>query len=275
MAKTKDIDLYRVMMTKGTRTPVLAIVITAGVIVVLGAAMYLCFLFFSTSIAELVAQRDELDRYVTSERTASAYQESLDYQRKAGDMAQLSGGVKSTLVALSSYPNLTQEAYARIMNLSGTEVMLSGVSYDRRTGVFAFQATSTNVMSFSAFVEALRNTGLFADIQYRGYVKAERTEISSQSTDAAGATHVTYTTIVEYSYSAQCQLIRPPAHLPEVAEGAEGAGGEGAGAGAGEGAGGAEGEGAATGAAGAGAGAEGAGAGAGEGGAAAEEAGGA
>jgi hypothetical protein len=92
------------------------------------------------------------------------------------------------------------------------------MSYDRRTGILSFSASSENVTSFPGFVEALRATGLFADIQYRGYVKSSHTEIASQSTDEAGIVTTTYYTTVEYGYTVVCQLAKPQPHLPDVPE---------------------------------------------------------
>jgi hypothetical protein len=204
------------MTSSGKKAPVLPILITVFVIVALGAVLYTGFLYFSTNIAGLNAQRDELNRYVTSDRTASAYQESLDFQQKSATMGAMAGGVKSALVALSSYPDVTYAVYQRIEELAGSDVTLSGLSYDRRTGILSFSATSENVTSFPVFVASLRNTELFADIQYRGYVKSSRQEIAGQSTDDDGITTTSYYTIVEYGYSVQCQLATPSPRLPDI-----------------------------------------------------------
>ncbi|MDR1421908.1 MAG: hypothetical protein LBI64_03475, partial [Coriobacteriales bacterium] len=220
MAQKKDINLYRVMTTKGKKAPVLPILVTLLVIVALGAALYSGFLYFSTTAADLTAQRDELDRYVHSSRTGAAYQESQNYQQLANSMAELAGSVKNTLVALSSYPDVSYETYTKIMELAGWDIVITDLSYDRRSGILSFSVSSEGVSNLPRFVAALRATGLFADIQYRGYVKSTYSEIISQNTTDEGLTTTNYAIVAEYAYSIQCQILTPQAHLPEV-EGAD------------------------------------------------------
>jgi hypothetical protein len=163
---------------------------------------------------------------------------------------------------LSSYPDLSREQFVAIYDLAGTSIDISKISYDRRTGILKFEATASELSSLPFFVQRMRASGMFADIQYRGYLQtktgssylgsststnttgspqsysgqssssdaADTVEAASGSQASASASSAAYIPQrTTYQYSIECLIIRPAAK--EINPLPTGSGASGAGAG--------------------------------------------
>jgi len=207
-ARVKDINLYRVMTSRRTaainRRPLL---IGTAAIVLLGALIAAGVIWFSLSMAELRAERDDLDRYVNSAQTQQRYNESLSLQQEAATAEQRANMVKQVLLNLSSYPDISAADYRRIQSYAGSAVVLSDMHYDHRSATLSLTATASDITSVPLFIKQLRESDSFANIQYSGY---------TQSTRLTNGTNGESTEVSEYRYELTFQLKAPRAALPKL-----------------------------------------------------------
>jgi hypothetical protein len=224
----KDINLLAAMAQKTARVSPLAVLVPVVVFLVLGIFMVMGTIWYASTITELTAERDSLQRYLESARLEAAQNKSDEAKAQAAEMQALANTVKDTLYNLSSYPDLYGEHFDFIFGLAGDNIELADYSYDRRTGILSFSATSPSVRHIPYFVQSLRESSYFADIQYQGYVKGVRTEdgepVINSTTDV---TTISTIEITEYRYEITCKLAGPIPSLPPVEANEEQEGGEG------------------------------------------------
>jgi hypothetical protein len=139
-----------------------------------------------TTIVDLGEERNALRDYVESPQTQAAHQEAILASQQAAQTRADADAIMAQLRHISSYPDLYVEQYNRVFVLAGSEIELSGISYDRHSGILRFNAQAGELSSLPRFVEQMRNSDIFADIQYRGYVQTKTGE--SISLEPMGAT---------------------------------------------------------------------------------------
>ena len=247
MARSKkDINLLDVLEGKKkiglSRQALVALICIPLLALVAVATIFL----FTTTITNLLEQRNGLKNYLESPQTQAAYQETALAKDQSTQMRADANALIAALQNLSSYPELYSEQYNRIFELAGYEIDLSEASYDRRTGVLKFNATAAELVSLPRFVESMRNSGLFTDIQYRGYVQTKTgiillsdssagtsgtpnssatagsgTSGGSGSGSGSAAQQATTYEIISYYYAIECLVAPPQPTLPILPEPAE------------------------------------------------------
>jgi hypothetical protein len=198
MAHTKDINLYKVATSK-VRTKSLRPLITSALLALLAVALVAFGIYYYlTTISNLTLERDGLKRYLESSLTLEQYNHSFETQSEVEVMEGFVAQIKGTLLNISSYPEITGADYRLIMSSAGSDIDITGLRYERRTGILSFRAICGDTTSVPLFVERLRAQGNFSDVQYRGYVQSGKDGIS------------------EYTYELQCLMKKPQPKLPVV-----------------------------------------------------------
>jgi hypothetical protein len=224
----KDINLLDAMAQKTARVSPLAVAVPVVVFLVLGVFIALGVTWYTSTTTLLSAERTSLQQYLESARLNEAQNKAEELKAQAIEMQGLAGMVKDTLYSLSSYPDLYEEHFDFIFELAGDNIELADYRYDRRTGVLSFSATSPSVRHIPYFVQGLRESNYFSDIQYQGYVKGVRTEDGEPVINATtDVTTIPTIEVTEYRYEITCKLTGPAPALPpletdEVQEGGEG-----------------------------------------------------
>lgn len=220
----KDINLLAVMTQRKSRINPLAVIIPIAVFLALGAGIFFGTIWYTTNMAELTFQRDDLKRYIESARVTNSQDNTRALRLAAEEMQLRANEVRETLYNLSSYPDLHGEQFQAIFDYAGDEIELSGYVYTRVSGTLSFSATSERVSRMPVFIQNLRESGLFSDVQYQGYVMGTRTESGTPVLDRTTDMMVTPTyTVTEYLYEVTCRVTTPTPALPPVDtdEGAE------------------------------------------------------
>jgi hypothetical protein len=222
----KDINLLTAMTKKKPRVNPFALIIPLIVFVALGAGITVSIFEISAQTAQLTMQRDDLQTYLDSPRVANGKIEAQNLQAQANEVQALASEVKGTLFNLSSYPDLTGENIQAIYDLAGYEIELTHFSYDRRTGALSFSASCWSGRQVPYFVQALRECGIFSDVQYQGYANETHTVTGSPLLDPVTETYEFETwEEIEYHYEISCLVASPAPTLPPLGNGAD-AGGE-------------------------------------------------
>ncbi|MDR0853376.1 MAG: hypothetical protein LBN34_03310 [Clostridiales Family XIII bacterium] len=172
-AKQKDLNLILAMDRnasgpKASSTQRLAIIIIVAICLILGGISVFAYL----QIASLKNEKADLKEYVEDPSVVAAYDEANGLEQKATKMQAQSESLKAALLNISSYPDMTEEAYETLYSIAGERISLSGLSYERTTGILSFGAQSDTVTGVPIFATQLRLSGLFDDVYYQGYSKA-------------------------------------------------------------------------------------------------------
>jgi hypothetical protein len=193
------------------------IIVPILVFLALGALIVFGAIWYTSTMASLTLQRDDLKNYVESSRVTDSQDEAQALKFAVTEMQTHAGEVKDTLYNLSSYPDLYGEQFEAIFEFAGDDIELSGYAYDRETGTLSFTAVTPLVSRMPYFVQSLRNSGLFSDVQYQGYVMGTHTEtgapVFSPTTDTTVNPVITVT---EYRYEVTCRVSAPTPALPPV-----------------------------------------------------------
>lgn len=193
--------------------------------VLLPVAIFLLFsilvigssLWFISTVTALTAQRDQLQQYLDNEQADNSGQPTDGLKLQADQMRAQANEVSGNLLNLSSYPDLYREQFTVIYSLAGEDVEISNIVYDRRGGILSFSASSYSVRRMPVFVKSLRDSGLFADVQYQGYVLG----LNGQN-PLAGAGDGT---VGGYVYELRCLVLAPLPELPALPDAGNGGGG--------------------------------------------------
>ena len=254
--KHKDINLiaaldrrqraFREKKATAVRQPILILVL---VLVLLGAGYYKLY----TDTRALEKEKAAINLYLNDPTTVADYGESLKKQDQATRMAAQRDELGRVLLNLSSYPDIYKGDFDLIYEYADKRVGVSGVSYDRSTGVLSFNAECDTVTGVPLFVAQLRMSAIFDDIRYEGYTEQVTTNTTPGKTtkkwvpelgadekpkiDANGneigyweeTTSTVTTTNKSYVFAITALVRSPEPHMPEPGAGT------GAGAGAGTG----------------------------------------
>ncbi|MDR0500066.1 MAG: hypothetical protein LBG97_02305 [Coriobacteriales bacterium] len=254
--KKKDINLLLAMEGRKNATLSLGAILGLACLPIVAGALTTGTLMVNANIGELEARRDNLKEWVENPQTMSAYNEVQSAMQLANEAEHNSADLKQTLYALSSYPVLYGEEFTRIYSLAGASVDLSQIKFDSVRGVLSFNADAADPFTVPTFIRMMRDSGMFADIQYRGYVRT-KTELLPVSivtygtnltgtndttpngnaastnygttgtagtlynTDADGnalTTTLSAIEVVGYHYSIECLVLSPTPKLPSLPE---------------------------------------------------------
>lgn len=98
-------------------------------------------------------------QYIQAERKW-AYNEAL-LQRKQS--------AEDLTASLATYPVITSDLISRIADVGGDQITMTLEGWDAGTGTLSFRAESSEVLEIPAYIQALRETGLFRSVEYTGY----------------------------------------------------------------------------------------------------------
>jgi hypothetical protein len=223
----KDIDLFAVMKRRRPRVSLLAVALPLLGLPALAALVALGVLWLDGQVTTLNAERDGLRGYVEGRRLEDSRRRTGELRAQAEEMRLRADEVTGTLYSLSSYPDLTGTAIEAVHSLAGTDNELSGIVYNRRTGILNFTVVTEQLHAAPAFVQGLRKCGIFSDVQYTGYAHNARTTIDRDESGRTGAAaptggenRATVTgsrhEVDEYHYAVTCQVAKPQALLPPL-----------------------------------------------------------
>ncbi|MDR3305838.1 MAG: hypothetical protein LBS85_07455 [Clostridiales Family XIII bacterium] len=220
--KQKDINLILAMDRKagdtsgkaGGRVLILVIIL---IIVLCGAG----YSFYYTEMNVLKGQAETVELYLNDPTVQAAYEASFAAQDQARRMTAAMEELTSVLINLSGYPDMNGEQFAEIYGFAGTRVALTGMTYNRSSGVLQFNAACDTVTGVPIFITQLRMSGIFSDVQYQGYTEVVTSIPGQPIVDVdpeTGVETITPTTIEKkaYNFSVSCLVKHPQPELPEI-----------------------------------------------------------
>jgi len=174
--------------------------------------------FYFMTAAQLTDEITNSNELLTNPIYRDTFNKTEQARIEAAEMAAQAASITGTQANLKTYPDMKSSNWKKLFRIAGGRVELSGIAYDRRTGMLSFTATTATASRVSLFITELRASGIFNAVSYEGYSAVPRVIFGTPSTDGDGNVSVSSSTITEYSFNVKC-LVKPPKQEEEAANG--------------------------------------------------------
>lgn len=112
---------------------------------------------------------DEINSWIEDDAVQEEYKAADALKKQSDTLATAISQVDQMKQNLATYPDLTAEMIAKIVDVGGSDMQVSIRTMDAETGTLTFNATSKKVIDIPTYVSKLRGTGLFSSVDYSGY----------------------------------------------------------------------------------------------------------
>jgi hypothetical protein len=154
---------------KSTRKIVIVIIIVVVLVLIFGGLTA----FYFMTVEKLKEDKAAITEYLTDPYNLQQQQDAATAMNQATAMQQRSDALAGAMDSIQSYPDLSSAQLEQIMKLSGENVDLSRIAYDRATGILTLEGTADTAARVPLYVTKLRICGIFSDIAYSGYSAGE------------------------------------------------------------------------------------------------------
>jgi hypothetical protein len=170
--------------------------------------------YYFLTVSSLNKEKEELTSFITDPYQLSQQQESAVARDQAAVMQGLAEVLAGAMDGIESYPDLSSAQLEQVVKLSGENVTLSNLSYDRSTGILTINGTADTAARVPLYVTKLRLCGVFSDIAYSGYSAGELLQENGTTTDEEGNEVVNTKALKVYTFSITALVIAPGNEAP-------------------------------------------------------------
>ena len=112
---------------------------------------------------------DEVNDWIQSDSVQEQFQAADKLKQQSDTLMAGQVQVQQMKDNLATYPDLTAEMIAKIVDVGGSDMTVSIQTMDAESGVLTFNAVSKKVIDIPSYVNKLQKTGLFSSVDYTGY----------------------------------------------------------------------------------------------------------
>ena len=112
---------------------------------------------------------NEIEDWIQSDSVQEQYNAADKLKKQSDTLATAQNQVEQMKQNLDTYPDLTEEMIAKIVDVGGSDMTVSVQTMDAESGVLTFNAVSKKVIDIPGYVSKLQKTGLFSAVDYTGY----------------------------------------------------------------------------------------------------------
>ena len=132
------------------------------------------FIYFTLSNHKLENETEDLKQQTTKIQEQIANDPNLERYNSLQTVKRDIAAYKKFKKDIQSYPELSQDTFDKILLASDVDITVTSFNYTRESQIVTLQIEGTNVNSTEQFVRRLKNTDLFAMVNYSGYVQNEK-----------------------------------------------------------------------------------------------------
>ncbi|MBC8531061.1 hypothetical protein [Gehongia tenuis] len=132
---------------------------------VLAAVLLAVFVVFQLSVNRQNRELAAIESYISE--ASAGYDEVLALEGNRNNLVDAKAYLDGIATAMAGYPRLDRELFDRIAACCDDEFTIE--SYQYADGVLELGAKASSAEVMPKAVEKLRGTGLFGEIQYKGY----------------------------------------------------------------------------------------------------------
>ncbi len=179
-------------------------------LIIPGAMILVCLIVFGVFFGlKYNAQKklDEMNAYISDESNQAKYMQAKELTDEVSGIQVEVSNVKAINTAINSNPKLTSDKLTHMATLCNGVITLNTMDYDGTTGAINISATANNEKEAAQYIERLKETQYFTQIDYTGYSQVTATQTTtSTSTSSTGTSTNTATTTLGYSFTAEAYL---------------------------------------------------------------------
>ena len=211
LEKSKGRTSEKTKLPSMLRMTMIIFIMLLAVLIAFGA-------FFFMSSASLINEISDSNEVLQNPVYRDTFNRTEQIRIDAEEMAAQAADLAGTRDNLETFPDMKSADWKKIFRIAGGRVDMSNFSYDRRTGILSFTATTATAPRVPLFITELRASGIFSAVSYDGYAAVPRVIFGEQKIDEIGNVTISSTTIAEYSFNVNC-LVKPPKKQEEAANG--------------------------------------------------------
>ena len=114
-------------------------------------------------------QINDIEDWINDDQIQQEYQEANAVKEQSERLVAEHSQVEQRKENLATYPDLTEEKIAAIVDVGGSDMSVQIQSLDAESGLLTFNAISRQVIDIPGYISKLRKTGLFSSVDYTGY----------------------------------------------------------------------------------------------------------
>lgn len=114
-------------------------------------------------------QINDIEDWINDDQIQQEYQEANAVKEQSERLVAELSQVEQRKENLATYPDLTEEKIAAIVDVGGSDMSVQIQSLDAESGLLTFNAISRQVIDIPGYISKLRKTGLFSSVDYTGY----------------------------------------------------------------------------------------------------------
>ena len=172
---------------------------------ILPAAMILiCLIFFGVFFGLKYSAQKSLEAsntYISDPNNQAEYMQAKELTDEVSGIQTEIANIESINTAINSNPDLTSDKLTHMATLTNGVIALNAMDYDGTTGAINISATANNEKEAAQYIERLKETQYFTQIDYTGYA-----QVSSSGTQTTTTTTTTGTTATGFGFSAVAYL---------------------------------------------------------------------
>ncbi|MBC3804443.1 hypothetical protein GH808_08360 [Acetobacterium fimetarium] len=203
---TKAINLYSaykksLVVKKERHFENKALVLPIGMLV----ALALVFAVFFVLQINAQHRLSDANAYINDENNQQQYLQAQQLSDAVDQLNSQVSDIETINKAVASNPNLGTDKLTHLATLCNSVITLDSMTYDNANGCLSIAATASSVQEAAHFVERLKATGYFTQVEYGGY--SQMTSASSTSTTTTtGTTAAGTSTVTGYSFAVEAYL---------------------------------------------------------------------
>lgn len=182
-------------------------------LIIPGAMILVCLIIFGIFFGlKYSAQKrlEEMNAYIGDTNNQAEYMQAKELTEEVSAIQTEISNIETINMAINSNPDLVSVMLNAIATQGNGAIALNSLEYDGIDGAIHIVATANNEKEAARYIERLKTTGYFTQVDYTGYSQVTATQTttstSTSSTGTTGTSTSTSTTTLGYSFAADAYL---------------------------------------------------------------------
>lgn len=185
------------MVKKDIPVALKALIVPVGMIVI----FLLLFGIFWALRFNAAKNLAEANSYINDPSNQEEYMQAKTLTEEVDGINVQVANMEKINTAINSNPQIISEKLNHMVTLCNGVIELNSLNYTGTTGAIQVQAMAKTEQDASAYVDRLKSTQYFTELEYTGYEKVDmtRTETTTNSTTSTVTTSITNTAMYKFS----------------------------------------------------------------------------
>jgi hypothetical protein len=170
--RQKDINFLSVIDAKQDRQALSKFLLACIAVIAAFLVLSLCvFVFGLVAQTGIQSEKNRIEEYLNDPNTLAALAASNVAANDLAEINKQNEALKSPISSIETHPLLRPNDIRTILNLEGSQVEIGVIYFNVESGLLEFTADieGENIEGVPYYITQLRNSGIYADVTYRGY----------------------------------------------------------------------------------------------------------